>query len=190
MAFVDEASEALAGSWLLAKRDTSGYVLFNDTAAGFWRSFAAILLIAPFYFMFIEMEAGLISPPDGGGEVDMTRFHVAGYTALVVHWFAYPFVLFMLARPLGFASRYILYVVAYNWSAVLVVIVMSVPVYCYRIGILDAATAGFANVLLVLPALYYRWFIARTALAINGALASSVVALDVTLSFVVNAMFR
>lgn len=67
---------------------------------------------------------------------------------------------------------------------------MSVPVYCYRIGILDAATAGFANVLLVLPALYYRWFIARTALAINGALASSVVALDVTLSFVVNAMFR
>lgn len=190
MAAWDEIADGLTGAWLLANRDLAGYGCFNQTADGFWRSFMAIPLVAPLYLYAVTAEADLAAATgsdsaEPAGETG-AGFYVVNSLALVLEWAVYPLVLALLANTIGIARRYAVYIIAYNWSSVLVMAAFVPPVLLFDLGILGVGGALLLNFVVMLAALYYRWYVARTALETTGAVAAGLVVGDLILSVSVN----
>ncbi len=175
---------SITGAYLLATRDLDGFKLFNLTIEGFWRSFAALLLIAPFYFLFAGLELELQSQAQVDGEAvsDHSGYYAGRVVALIVDWIAYPVVMVFVARGLGFAHHYVRYIIVFNWSSVIVFGLLMLPTAAFHLGAISAEHAGLLNLLFLVPVLYYRWFLAKAALETTGLVATGLVLLELTLS--------
>jgi len=101
---------------------------------------------------------------------------------LVAQWFAWPLVMAIIARFAGLARNYARYIVVYNWSAILVMAIQMVPVLLLTQGeaLFGLATLVFFVIYAVV--LYYRWYIAQTALDATPAMAWALVIGDLVLS--------
>jgi hypothetical protein len=178
-----EISSALHGALRLAAGHADGMEFFNRTQEGFWHSFFAAALVAPGYFIL-----GLL---DAENESSIS-FHdvVVRVLAYVIVWVAFPVAMIPVARLLEREDRYIGYIVAYNWGQVpqmllfvaMAIVTQGLGFGLVAIGIISIATLGVI--------LTYYWFIARTALNVPGASAAGVVALDVTLTFIISEVAR
>ena len=87
----------------------------------------------------------------------------------------------LLARPLKLGDRYVPFIVARNWAAVLVSAAVSVIHAAHLIG-LPSGSTRFVLLVVVLVALRFSYVIARTTLAVSFALAAPIVAFDFLLS--------
>ena len=56
----------------------------------------------------------------------------------------------------------------------------------FELGIMDGTNAEFINISLLFLVLAYTWFITKTALNVNGFVASSIVVLDVGVWIMLN----
>lgn len=182
MLTADEVRRSLLGSLRLLNRDAGGIAAFEVSIAGFWRSFAAILLTAPAFVIALAedrveqglpLEQGLFASPA-----------IVAHEVLisVAGWIAFPLVMIAVARRLGLGPVYVGYVIAWNWSAVLAALVLAVPAALHALGL---ATEGLAllfafafSVILI----HYRWFLAKTALGVSGGVAMLLVLLDLSVN--------
>lgn len=168
---------ALYAAWRLALRDPGAMAQFDLSIAGFWRSFFAVVLVAPFYFLLLRLEYNLLpAVPALGG------FFLVKGLFFLISWAAYPLLMIPLTRMLGLGQYYIGFIVAYNWSAVIVILVLLPPFTLFGLQVIGPGAAGFLNLLATMAVLYYRWFLTRTALAISGGLALGFVFIDLLLS--------
>lgn len=179
MNWADEAISALRGSWRLFLRDTGGFEDFNLSVGGFWRSFAVIIAVAPFYLYAVMVQNGIQLPDQPPSEPVSINLAAIG---LVAQWFAWPLVMAIIARFAGLARNYARYIVVYNWSAILVMAIQMVPVLLLTQGeaLFGLATLVFFVIYAVV--LYYRWYIAQTALDATPAMAWALVIGDLVLS--------
>jgi hypothetical protein len=179
-----EIASSLQGSIMLARRDTAGYGYFTMTAEGFWRSFLAIVLVAPLYLVIssIGSEPVTADLPEGGRASPSALVRLVVLTA---EWFAYPAAMAFVTRLLGLQHNYVPYVIAYNWSSVLAIAVVTPPFLLNAAGVIEIQTTVTLFVALSLAVIYYRWFIARTALDTNGPTAAGIVAFDFVFSMFV-----
>ena len=187
MPSLDEILNSLLGSYHLALRDTDGYRYFNNTADGFWRSFAAIFLIAPLIVILsqIEIELQVQLAEERNETVNATIDYGRLILVVILEWVAFPVVMVFVARALDLSHRYAGYIIAYNWSSILITAAFAVPMILFWIGIIGpSATIAFWFVLF-LPVFYYRWFIAMTALDTSSAIAVGLVVLEFTLSLMI-----
>ena len=183
----DEIFRSLRGSWRLLFRDEGGYSDFTMTIAGFWRSFAVILLVLPLYFVAFMSEDQMVreAGQDSGITTRDIPYAIAAL-GVVCEWFAYPVVMVFLARIFNFSTRYVAYIIAYNWTALLIMLLMMPTFILFNIGVLDAGTALGLNFSLTIIALYFRWYVAVTSLKTTASLASAFVAVDFLISLLVN----
>ncbi|TVR99964.1 MAG: hypothetical protein EA406_01710 [Rhodospirillales bacterium] len=181
MAIAAEAATSLYGAWRLAHLDTGGMAYFNVSVTGFWRSFLAAVLVAPLFALLLSVVyPGLEDPPD------VARFASAESIGYVIAWVTYPLVMAWMTKRLGCWDRFIGYIVAYNWAAVLQN-ALFIPVNILWISGMIPPEAGFLVWLAAFAAiLIYLWFIARTALGVAPLAASGIVALDILLSLLVS----
>lgn len=183
MNWIDEANRSLYASWLLLIRETEGYRHFSQTEAGFWRSFSAILIIAPLYLYAGTVQIQL---PDEPAPVSPSL--AVAMVGLVLQWIGWPLAMVPIARWLGLAHAYARYIIAYNWSSVLVVAVMVPPLMLLDIGVIGPGFAALLAFVLTIAALYYRWYVALTAFETTGVVAASLVVADVVLSLLINSL--
>jgi len=174
-----EIEDSLAAAWLLAKGDRGGMALFDITAEGFWRSFMAAVLVAPFYAR-LAAERHLADGLPAGAV--WTFF---GETiAYGLSWAAFPIAAVFLTRAIGLETRYVPLIVASNWAAVLQTVAYFAALVIGRI------IGGPVEALLVMAVmaavLYYQWFVVRTALDTSGGTAFGFVAFELILSLFVN----
>jgi hypothetical protein len=96
MNWFDEAQRSLYASWLLLIRDTGGYRHFAQSEAGFWRSFSAIVIIAPLYLyastVHVELPDTTAPPPPS---------LAAAMAGLVLQWVGWPLAMVFIARFAG-----------------------------------------------------------------------------------------
>ena len=182
MNWLEEARRSLYGSWLLLIRNTEGYRQFVQTEAGFWRSFTAIVLVAPLYLYATTIqvdlpgEAGPVAPPSLASAV----------LGLVLQWIGWPLAMVLIARYAGLQDGFARYIIAYNWSSVLVIALLMPPLFLLDLGIVGPGLAVFLSFLLMLVSLYYRWYVAQTAFETTGLIAMALVLADFVLSLLVN----
>ncbi|MFW6077318.1 MAG: hypothetical protein ACOC71_06180 [Hyphomicrobiales bacterium] len=177
----EEATQSLYASWLLLIRDTDGYRHFDQSEAGFWRSFSAIIIVAPLYLyastVYVEMP-GEAAPP--------APSVVAALAGLVLQWVGWPLAMVFIARFAGLSQAYARYIIAYNWSSVLVVAALVPPLILLDLGLVGPGFAVLLSFILTIVSLYYRWYVAVTALGTTGLVAAALVLADVVLSLAVN----
>lgn len=171
---------ALAGTMQLARGDAGGLTWFEASIEGFWRSFRAALICYPMYLLLLsfrvtQAQLGASSVPR------IVAVETIGYA---IAWLAFPLLVLPLARLLDRESRFLLFMVAYNWSqvpqTVLFVIVAIVA------AIVPSGLAQTIEIAAAIAVVVYEWFIARVALLVPPAPATLVVLIDILLGTVVN----
>lgn len=173
-----EVSYGLFGAWRLAHLDPRGMEYFDTTVEGFWRSFWAAALMAPPYMLFLILKFARQE-----ADLDPLRFILVEAIAYTILWTAFPLAAWYLIAALGKADRYIRYIVAYNWANV-VQIAVTLPVFALiaASGLPGGVARGIWFAVIV-AALYYQYFVARTALEVDMPIAAGLVFMDFVLSF-------
>jgi hypothetical protein len=173
-----ELSYALYGAYLLARRNPTGLMFFDGSAAGCRRSFVAGALIYPAYLILL----GLYVPEAtwaGAGVFRVLAVQTIGYVTI---WAALPLGFLVLCRIIDREQNFLAYVTAYNWSQVLQVAVLLAASGLGASGLLPGAFGALVAEVCVLLLYVYSWYIARVALHIGGLPALAFVLLDVVLS--------
>lgn len=182
MPSLSETARALYGAYRLARMDAGGMAFFDATVDGFWKSFFAAVLVAPFYLvlMFVRMAGG-------GVEASVPRYLAVEAIAYVISWVIFPLVMVTLVRLFDREDRYLGFIVAYNWAAALQYgIYMPVAILTVG-GVLLQPLGDIIAFGVLIAIMLYSWFVTRVALRVPGMLAALLVALDLILSLFVSA---
>lgn len=172
-----ETFAGLYGAYRLARLDTGGMTFFDQTLAGFWRSFYAAIIVAPLFVVLLAVQHATGDIP-----VSPWRFLAVESSAYIVGWFAFPLVMVTVADSFNRADRYIGFIVAYNWASVWQNLLYLPFLILAELGIIAISPARLANELILVVVLAYIWFIAKTALQISTWQAILIIALDFSLA--------
>ena len=186
MSLFGNLGDNLAGAWLVMRGRAEGLNRLDLSLEGFWRSFAAILLIIPFAVLGLISQRELVpedvgAPPDAGIGLEAV--------ALLGDWLTFPLVFAVIARPLGLAGRYVPFIVARNWASVLITAMVSLIHAAHVVGLLPSEFASLLLFVAVAIALRFSYVIARTTLGVPLTMALPIVLLDLLISLTVWSAF-
>ncbi|MGI9499922.1 MAG: hypothetical protein ACR2P3_07790 [Geminicoccaceae bacterium] len=158
-----EIFSSLYGAYRLAWFDESGIGYFNISVEGFWRSFFAAVLLAPFYMLSIGQD---VMTPEGGFSLWAALVHLFTYG---ISWVVFPLVAFFVTDLLGLGQRFTALVVAVNWSSVLTFGILTVSIGF--VGLVQQSFAELALIAVTASLVVYHWFVIKTALETTTAIA-------------------
>jgi hypothetical protein len=177
----------------VARLDRDAVRDFDQSIDGFFRSFYGIILCAPAYVFIIlaerRMAASAVAEFPADGFLPPPPISL-GYLTLetliyVVYWLSFPVAMIFLARLIGAGSRYVPFVVAYNWTNCIVLFATVLPYLFYLAGIVPIAGAFFLSFPILLFALSYRWIVAVESLETTAMTAVGIVLFDFLLGLFV-----
>ncbi|MEQ9143136.1 MAG: hypothetical protein RLO08_02145 [Parvibaculaceae bacterium] len=182
----NEIISALVGAWKIARRDPSAMQAFDFSADAFWRSFAAFIFAVPFYLVFITAEWRMIG--DAGIEIVTTlpAYTLIELLSYAAYWALYPLTMVFICRSFGLTATYAPYIIVYNWSSILVAVLMAPPYVLYSLGLASSETAALLVFVAFVTALLYRWQIALTVLGTTSSIAAAVVAVELVLGILIS----
>jgi hypothetical protein len=172
-----EVQLAVGGALRLACGDRRGLGFFDASIDGFWRSFRAALICYPMYLLLLGFRIAAAQWETSG----VAAILAVETIAYVISWTALPLLVMKLAHWLGRDSRFLPFMVAYNWSQIPQTALFVLVGLDGATGLLPPSAAGFTELLAAVAALVYEWYIARVALAVTGAQACLVVIVDLLL---------
>ena len=175
-------SRAIYGVWRLALLDADGLKHFDDTIEAYWQSFQAAMVAAPAYAILVAIRLAVTET-----EAGLLQIVLAEAISYTINWVAFPLAMIHVCDRIGCFDRYVRYIIAHNWSAVIQIAVFLRAMILAR-GILGAGAGTMLLIAASLAILFYQWFVARTALAVNGGVAAAIVGLDLVISIVLNAV--
>jgi hypothetical protein len=168
------------GAVRLARGDTGGMAHFDFSADGFWRSFWAIVVVAPGYAVLVADQYSRRGEPVAFWPI----FSAEGLSYLL-GWAAFPLLAIWLTRMFGVAERYVPLIVALNWSSTLQIAALLVPVALSVV--LSTVMVEFLLMILTALVLLYHGFIIKTALDCTVGTAVTFLAADLVVVMLVNA---
>jgi hypothetical protein len=174
-----EIARSVDAAWRLARGDASAVGRLDLSVDGFWKSFAAALIVAPAYVLVLLDQYRLAGWPD---QPWATLF--AEGLGYVIGWMAFPLAAIPLTRLLGLSERYVPLIVANNWSTVIQVAVYTAVVILGLVLPLPMRTTALLTATLAILA--YQWFVIRSALATTSGIAAGLVVIDLLLSVTVS----
>ena len=175
-----EAVLAISGAWRLAKLDPQGRYFFNATVQGFWNSFWVAALVFPLHFLDMVLQWN-----EHAGDVDPTRFFSVGIIAYAMGWLAFPLAMFYITGWIDKQHRFLRFVIASNWTALIVSVVLIPVQLSVSLELVDGALLSFLLAAALVYAFTVGWFVARYTLNLGGLAAIGVVALDWFMYFII-----
>jgi hypothetical protein len=172
-----EVQLAVGGALRLACGDRRGLKFFDASIDGFWRSFRAALICYPLYLVLLGFRIPA-AQWEASGVAEILAVETIAY---VISWAALPLLIMKLAHWLGRDTRFLPFMVAYNWSQIPQTALFVLVGLDGATGLLPPSAAGLTELLAAVAALVYEWYIARVALAVTGAQATLVVIVDLIL---------
>ncbi|MCA3323727.1 MAG: hypothetical protein INF75_10650 [Roseomonas sp.] len=162
-------ARALTGAFMLARGRAAGLAAFENTLPVAAYSFRAAAICLPIFLFFKEQT----STPE-----DVVLTLLVDFLLFAASWAGFALASLSLAKALGVADRWPRFIAAWNWSAVLqylALTVLSLPgLLLGGSGLLD-----LGGLLALFYALWLEWFVARHALRLSPRGAAGFVALDV-----------
>ena len=181
-----EIKRSLTGAWRLfiGKADALRY--FDTSVDGFWRSFRAIILVAPLYGLTALADRhDMLTDANPIDDFSNGQFWAAKALTLALDWVTLPLLLAVIADFIGIRRGYTALIVARNWATVLMLIPFA------GIALLDLAGIGTPNSL-VLPSLLaliatfrMSYMIARRTLGATPDVSVAFVVLDFLVSLAI-----
>ena len=194
MPTTEEIARSLTAAWELFLDRADAMRRFDVSVEGFWRSFAAVLLVAPFYAFAVLADARTVAGSDPLMPVESGMgMLVHNAVGLLLDWNALPLILALLARPLGNSRHYSEFIVARNWCAVIGAVPFGLIGLLIVIGAIDSEFGGILMFAALIVVLRYNYIIARRALDVGTGFALGIVALDfvvsLTLALTIDGLF-
>lgn len=180
---VGAAATGLAGAWRLARLDRAGMRYFEATPEAFWRSFQAAIVAAPIYALLVLLRAD--DHPLSPDPLRAALIEVIGY---VIQWTAFPLAAWYLTRAFNCSGRYFGFMVAYNWANVLQFIAFVPVALLSASGWVPGSLVNILALLFTGAVVYYQYFIARTALAVDALPALAFVGTDFIIGLFLDAV--
>ncbi|WP_112809072.1 hypothetical protein [Ensifer sp.] len=127
MPLLEEVLSYIKGLWLLIQGNGEGFRWLDFSESGLWRSFAAMLWCLPAIAVtWASWRLYYLSAMPSGTTVGFS-FILKLLIVDIASWLLPLVLIFMLARPLGFAGAVIPVVVTTNWLAVPFSYALAVP---------------------------------------------------------------
>lgn len=167
----------------LVVRDERAWSKFDLTADGFYRSFAAMFIVLPL-ILVIDVIANQIAIArnlaEGVADQAVYGLGDAIFTIVArsVQWLLFPIAMIFLLRYLGLTQRYAALVIAHNWATVVIWCFYLPPFLLYAAGIISASQTNDLYLIVLGFTLYYRFYIAQTALGTSWLLAAGIAMID------------
>jgi uncharacterized membrane protein len=176
-----DVAAGLFGAYRLARFDRSGIAYFDDSAGGFWKSFFAAVIVAPFFTLLLAYN--FVSEDS---RIDIDRYILIQAIGYVIGWVLFPLVMSRITEIIGRRRRYIRYIVAYNWCSVIQHAVYTPLAVLAADGSGAPTSANFLAFAALGYIIVYSWFVAQTALDVPKGVASMIVLLDVAIGIAIN----
>ena len=176
MSLVEEAVRSVTGAWRIARLDPQAMSYFNLTIDGFWRSFVAPAVLAPFY-----VGLSMVAPPSAIAAYmasDPTGFVLVQLLLFAITVATLPLVMIPLSMVLRLTAGYVPFVIATNWSMIVVAVVMIPVALIVKTQLLGPDFSNLMFVMALISVLYYSYLIARASLGCNVSTAIGIVVLD------------
>ena len=176
----EEITSSVYGAFLLARRDARGMGFFEISIDGFWRSFFAAAIVAPIHIIIVSLHA------PAAAEVSFAWQFVVETIRYGLEWATFPVIMVVVARLMDLSHLYVAYIVAYNWSKVLI---YSLWLPLFAIEATQLLPAWLTSVLMIavfVAIMYYLWFITCTALRLAWYIGVALVAIEILASLVVD----
>ena len=171
-----ETIQSLAGALRFYKLDFAAVAAFDPSAAATKRSFWAALYGAPFYAAVLALDVWQSSDKPS----DFGVYALVQVIAYVVHTVGFPLAVLGLARLLGHAGQWPLFVTVQNWTSLLQLLGLLVTVVLDQSGILGPVGA----LLLIgvqLYALVVEAYVAKVTLGVTITASCAIVLLDIVI---------
>lgn len=181
MLSADEVGRSLSGSLELLNRNAQALQHFPASIDAFWRSFGAIVLTAPAFVITLAADRVRLGLPLQDGLFADPGLVVLRLLAAGLAWITFPILMIAVVRWLGLGHRYVRFVVAYNWTAVVVSALLAVPSALYAMGFASYALSTLFVTAFAAIAFQMRWFLAKAALGVSGGLAALIALIDLGL---------
>ena len=182
----DEIVQSLTGAWKLFIDRPDAMHYFDVSIDGFWRSFAAILLVLPAYvILMIAERIVILSEPIVDPVFGEAAFVTNNSFILILDWIALPIILALVAGPLGVGRNYASYIVARNWCAVLATAPFGVLAILSLIGLIPGGVASVLMLVALIVVIRYYYMITRRALGADVGLAIGIVIADLAISYAI-----
>ncbi|MBM3558344.1 MAG: hypothetical protein FJX53_00275 [Alphaproteobacteria bacterium] len=172
---------SLGCAWRLAHFDRSGEQWIDATAAGFIKSFAAAVIVAPGWLL-LKLIAWSNAEPSVA--IDWLAAAFIMPSAYVVLWVAFPLVMSGVAEVLGRGERWLAFVVANNWIQIVqLAVTLPASVVVAGVGAPWAVPVAIATQALLAA---WSWFVARVTLDIAPLPAALVVVLELVVATLID----
>ncbi len=178
-----EMAGALYGLGLLLRFDGRAWEFFDKSLRGFWLSFAAALIVAPFHFTHLALAFG--RTPTNLGPVSYGIVQALSY---ILTWTLFPFAMMYVSQILARGSRYYWQMVPYNWFQLPVALTLAALGLLNDFGIIPLDAYRFASLVAMVIVAVYTTFIGAVGLRIPIGTAMSLVVLDYALTFLAGAL--
>ncbi len=181
-----EIERALTGAWrlFLDKRDALRF--FDTSADGFWRSFRAIILVAPLYALTALADRhDILSDAIPDDNFSDLAFWTAKALTLCVDWVTLPILLGLMADFIGIRRGYPSYVVVRNWATVLMIVPFAAIGLVDALGIVGPNLLFVPSIIALAVALRMSYLIARRSLQVGIDVAIAMVVLDFLVSLAI-----
>jgi hypothetical protein len=178
----DEIVRSLTAVWLLFLDRRDAIKLFDASIEGFWKSFQAIILVAPIYAVSVvaDQQAYVALLPPGA--FDAAAYYTTRIVTFVLEWVTLPILLALLAPFLGIRSGYAAYIVARNWAMVLTSIPFAALSLLDLTGLFPGEAILFPAGVALAISLRISYLAARRALSVPIDMAIAFVVLDLLIS--------
>jgi hypothetical protein len=182
----DEIARSLTAAFDLFLDRPGAMRNFDVSVDGFWRSFAAVILVVPSYAFAVLAERTMAAAIDPAAPVqDGASFFVQNVIGLGLDWVALPVILALLARPLGIARNYPAFIVARNWGAVIAAVPFGAIGLLIVLGLVGGELANLLMFAALIVVLRYTYLIARRAFDVSLGFAIGIVVLDFVVSLTI-----
>ena len=184
MLSITDIRQNLAGAWALFRADANGMNLLDTSFRGFWLSFMAILLLVPVYALYLAGEQRFMAMTDEPLDVAFGTYLSVRSFSFIIDWIAFPVLMILLVGLLDRRSRYVPFVVAYNWGGVIVGLIIALPTVLFAAGMMPLGLLYVLTLIAMAAALRFLYIIARVALFADRLTAVGIVVADLALSLV------
>lgn len=169
------------GALRLARGDVGGMNHFDFSADGFWRSFWAVVIVAPGYALLVADQYMRSDEP-----VAFWPTLIAESLSYLLGWAAFPILAIFVTRFYGVANRYVPLIVTLNWSSQVQIAAFLIPV---ALGvILPRELVALLLMLVTGAVLVYQGFIIKTALDCPVGTAITFLAVDLVAIMLINGL--
>ncbi|WP_439498065.1 hypothetical protein [Bosea sp. (in: a-proteobacteria)] len=185
----DDVVRSLRGSWHLMTRGAEALKELDLSRDGFWRSFAAFVLLLPAMVAILAAERQIAGLSNAGSLFDSPWLVASVIGAECLAVIAVPLMLIGLVPNLTQSPRLTSFVIAWNWAGIVSASLMAVPATVFAIGWSNPGVATLQALAFASIVLRLRYCVARAAFGADNGIAPLILLASVIADYSVIRLF-